>query len=89
MTKFKRRSVVIEAIQWKGHDHLCEYIEKAKYMPAELYKICYSCGCINGGHGDVNGGGRICPGDWLIIETDGKMHACHPSIFKAIYEEAK
>lgn len=51
--------------------------------------VCTQCGVRMHDHGwiDTPGEGHtVCPGDWVITETDGTPYACKPDVFAKIYE---
>lgn len=51
---------------------------------------CTHCGDIFHNHGWIDtleGGHRVCPGDWIIRSIKGEFYPCKPDIFEATYEE--
>ena len=80
--KFKKKPVVIEAVQFKdvGPD--------LEGMPKEL------CLCWDAGHGAENrphihtleGVMLVSSGDWIIRGVKGEVYSCKPDIFEATYE---
>lgn len=51
---------------------------------------CPECGKIFHVHGWIDtleGGHRVCPGDWIITGVKGERYPCKPDIFEATYEE--
>ena len=52
-------------------------------------EICKECGRIANDHGWVDtleGGHRVCPGDYVITGIKGEIYPCKPDIFIATYE---
>jgi hypothetical protein len=84
MAKYRKKPVVIEATQWfKDGDHGAVY----RYTGG-LDLDCIVCG-IHGDHGWIDtleGGHRVCPGDWIITGVQGEHSPCKPDIFEATYE---
>ncbi len=101
MPKFRKKPVVIEAVQWfKNGDHpedeyvhlegkLVRYFRRPD-VPDE--SICSECGKIFHDHGWIDtleDGHRVCPGDWIIRGVKGEFYPCKPDIFEASYEPVK
>lgn len=50
---------------------------------------CRHCGQTMDKHGWIDtleGGHRVCPGDWIITGIKGERYPCKPDIFEATYE---
>jgi len=50
---------------------------------------CGVCGVRMHDHGWIDtleGGHRVCPGDYIITGVQGEMYPCKPDIFEATYE---
>ena len=50
---------------------------------------CAKCGQLAHDHGWIDtleGGHRVCPGDWIITGVKGERYPCKPDIFAATYE---
>jgi hypothetical protein len=83
MAKFRRRPIVIDAIQWfKLGDH-----PSVKPYAGQL-------GAVSGAgpYGWVptlEGGHIVTPGDWIITGVQGELYPCKPDIFAATYEPAQ
>jgi hypothetical protein len=48
------------------------------------------CGRVMHDHGWIDtleGGHKVCPGDWIITGVQGERYPCKPDIFAATYEE--
>lgn len=77
MKKYRKRPVVIEAVQWFKHgDH-----EKVQ-VPKFFLNLNDVMGCIETLEGDH----LVKPGDWIIKGVEGEHYPCKDSIFRATYE---
>jgi hypothetical protein len=78
MAKYRKKPVVIEAVQWFKHgDH-----PEVTLLPI---------GGSNAGKGFIHtleGGHVVTPGDWIITGVKGEQYPCKPDIFAATYEDA-
>ena len=53
-------------------------------------KLCSHCGSIMHVHGwieTLEGGHKVCPGDWIITGVAGEYYPCKPYIFEKSYEQ--
>lgn len=53
------------------------------------FSVCPECGLMIFGHGFIDtleGGHRVCPGDWIITGVKGEHYPCKPDIFEMTYE---
>ena len=80
MSKYRKRPVEIEAIQWKG-DNFVEIdnfitIEHETYPKAGIIKI-----------PTLEGVMTATEGDYIIKGIDGEFYPCKPDIFKKTYEK--
>ena len=80
MQKFRKKPVVIEAIQYP-----CEHPALRK---CECYKdsrlACSACG--NEYIQTLEGAMVVRPGDWIIKGVQGEFYPCKPDIFEQTYE---
>ncbi len=92
MPKFRKKPVVIEAVQWTGENHreLYEFLEnnddfvrdsgKNFYIDHSKVKGGLVIKTLEGEHiADIN--------DWIIKGIKGEFYPCKPHIFKETYEE--
>ena len=103
--KYRKKPVVVEATQWfKNGDHPHDgdiagvqgHIVRYYRHPAIDGEVdCYYCQKPMHNHGwidTVQGGHRVCPGDWIITDdrvednSHGHYYPCKPDIFEATYE---
>lgn len=82
MAKYRKKPVVIEAVQYT------EYGKLVKGMCNS--KSCYVSGNTEPHVHTIHEGQlvNLDVGDWIIAEPDGKhYYPCKPDVFEAIYEE--
>ena len=79
--KFRKRPVVIEAIQYLGEnaEAIVEWMGRPYVFVAEGDPL-----IIETLEGDMSGS----PGDWIIRGVKGEFYPCKPDIFEATYEPA-
>lgn len=77
MKKYRKKPVVIEAVQWTGsnEDEVLAFFPEVDFV--EDYCIVQTL------EGDMRG----MPGDWIIRGVSGEYYPCKPGIFEATYEE--
>lgn len=77
MAKFRKKPVVIDAVQWQQHgDH--PRVKRRPDSASDLW------GFIETLEGEM----RVIPGDWVITGVAGEVYPCKDEIFKATYEPA-
>lgn len=92
MGKFRKKPVVIEAIQFDNLNY--EEIEQfvGKELKKDVHDAAYQAGAgapqmtliiptLEGEH-------IASPGDWIIKGVKGEFYPCKPDIFEATYEKA-
>jgi len=95
MGHYRKLPVIIEAVQWAGHDKQIVIPEvrqfdpygKSSYFGTSGY--CEHCGKTSQEHGWIHtleGGHIVCPGDWIITGVAGEKYPCKPDIFDQTYE---
>ena len=98
--KFRKKPVVIDAIQWNGANTAAVYefihgkfTTPRNYMDEERWfeydEICQRQGMIirtleDGNKGEAKHVASV--GDWIIKGIQGEHYPCKPDIFKATYE---
>jgi len=112
--KYRKKPVVIEAVQWhRNGDHPeddCAIFQRPTGLNGEMMDYpgegnvvryfrnpglhgqddCPHCGNKFHAHGYVDtleGGHRVCPGDWIIKGVKGEFYPCKPDIFELTYEK--
>ena len=88
MTKYRKKPVVIEAIQWFEYgDHDKVGFFRRPDIAGETMHV--ECGGIYHEHGWIDtleAGHRVCPSDWIIKGVKGEFYPCKPDIFEMTYE---
>lgn len=73
MAKFRKKPIVIEAVQWfKPGDHPAVSTISKSVLGIIL---------------TLEGQFYVCPGDWIITGVKGEYYPCKPDIFEATYEK--
>jgi len=82
MSKFRKKLVIIEAIQWTG-DNLAEIQTFMQDNLPEYVDIDNSLviGTLGGAH-------IASKGDFIICDIAGEYYPCRPNIFEETYESA-
>lgn len=80
---FRKKPVVIEAVQWHKHGDHPEV--RRPRNDGTRYEIHESCGIID----TLEGKHEVSPGDWIIKGVKGEFYACKPDIFAMTYETAE
>ncbi len=82
MPKFRKKPVVIEAIEWNGDMSSIEDMQLRSY-----------CQAVAQGLGDpalyietLEGTMKAELGDWIILGIKGEIYPCKPDIFEKTYE---
>ena len=92
MAKFRKKPIVIEAVQWfKAGDHeavvqASKTLDGMIFLHSQTWKD-YSAGCMQtfailtreGMH-------EVISGDWIITGVKGEHYPCKPDIFDLMYE---
>ena len=86
--KFRKKPVIIEAIQFKGTN----YLEVAKFLKKDLEGAKFDRNgkqCVSFSIYTLEGVMKVEIGDWVIKGVKGEYYPCKPDIFKKSYEEVK
>ena len=87
MAKYRKKPIVIDAVQWfKLGDHpVVRLYDKQDYTstgePMAMLDLGW-CPTLEGGH-------IVTPGDWIITGVKGEHYPCKPDIFEATYERVE
>ena len=82
MAKYRKKPVVVEAVQWDGdnRDEIAEFLPPGYWRQiASKYLLI----CTRDGDSEI---GLWC---WVIKDIDGEFCTCKPDIFKATYEKVE
>ena len=91
--KYRKKPVVIEAIQWNGLN-----LEEVKEFAGDslsyyIYDSAWKRGVaplkIGMGIQTLEGEMQVSVGDFIIKDIQGEFYPCKPDIFKETYEEVK
>jgi hypothetical protein len=80
--KFRKKPVVIEAVQWTGEN----VTECMNFCPPLLTETYRANGTLS--IPTLEGKMVATKGDWIIKGVKGEFYPCKPDIFAATYEEA-
>jgi hypothetical protein len=102
MPKFRKKPVVVEATRWfRNGDHPKDNPDgRPKDWEGQVVRyfrhprvggqsLCPHCNQRMHNHGWIDtleGGHKVCPGDWIITGVKGEVYPCKPDIFEATYE---
>ena len=79
MKKYRKKPVVIEALQYNGHnvDECLKFCDKAYKSPVQDFLTIRT---LEGMH-------KCSVGDYIIRGVNGEFYPCKPDIFEKTYEE--
>lgn len=82
MKKYRKKPVIVEAVQWTGENHaeMCEFIDP------EAFEIISRVGLVI--H-TLEGDHHASPGDYIVKGIAGEFYPCKPDIFMQTYEPVK
>ena len=81
--KYRKKPVVIEAIQWTGKN----YAELQEFTIYDFYRKDVDFGTTDATIKTLEGEFRVAQFDWVIKGIKGEHYSCKPNIFKATYEK--
>lgn len=81
--KFRKKPIVIEAIQWNGS---VESIDKINSRFGADVKYYADTGGVYVSCITLEGPLTVSPNDWIIKGIKGEIYPCKPDIFAATYE---
>ena len=92
-TKYRKKPVVIEAMQYDGTaGRATEIIDWALSQGGTITYHCDDGSCERDSHvltvRTLEGAMTALPGDWIIRGVQGEFYPCKPDIFEATYEVA-
>lgn len=88
--KFRKKPVVVEAIQWTGYnaDEMIAFMFTARTLRREDFES-PNTSRMPGGMlviETLEGDHKENPGDWIIKGVKGEFYPCKPDVFEATYE---
>ncbi len=87
MTKFRKKPVVIEAVQWIGKQSLNDVAAFLDNADVVFHNPYDENGYIT--IPTLEGVMQVSMGDWIIRGVKGELYPCKPDIFAATYESAE
>jgi hypothetical protein len=90
--KFRKKPVVIEAIQWTGNNELqiMEFVGKHLQVSKPPYWIEYEMNVPDEGYNisipTLEGAMKASRQDWIIKGLKGEFYPCKPDVFEMTYE---
>jgi hypothetical protein len=84
MAQFRKKPVVIEAIQFNGFDGSPDFVGQELALFLETAVIC--AGKRKLAIYTLEGKMEVSEGDWIIKGIKGEFYPCKPDIFEATYE---
>jgi len=79
--------VYVTAQQWFRHGD-SSYVTVLPAQKTKSTRLCY-CGELMEKHGVLKKGGKICPGDWIITNSNGDIYSCNKYTFMTHYKPIK
>ena len=86
MKQYRKKPVVIEAIQFDGNYDSANHLLKT----TDMHIVNIDCEVYDRTNFDIRtleGDMRVLPGDWIIKGIEGEFYPCKSSIFEMTYEE--
>lgn len=84
--KFRKKPVVIDAVQWLGtavsFNEILAAFPEMKWAPGEMGSYSFEVETLEGKH-------LATKGDYIIKGVAGEFYPCKPDIFEATYEAVK
>lgn len=84
--KFRKKPVVIEAIQWDGSREQADHIRACFGQDIDVFQ---DEGFVALGCRTLEGNLSASVGDWIIRGVKGEIYPCKPDIFSATYDPAE
>lgn len=86
MSKYRKKPIVIEAVQFTGGAYSIRKIVDELKIPIDLYEF------TNGSDGEfhiytLEGTHRADVGDWIVKGIKGEFYPVKPEIFEVTYEK--
>ncbi len=91
--RFRKRPVVIEAMQWDGTrpsiETCCRWVNAGVEEPILDYVFTGPDDVADVQIASLEGPHLVSAGDWIIKGVAGEFYACKPAIFEETYEPAE
>lgn len=90
MAKFRKKPVVIEAVQlrWDTWEEICDFagVGELSNGKPEGFNPCGDVNCIGLRIPTLDGLMEATQNDWIIKGVNGEFYPCKPDIFEKTYE---
>lgn len=86
--KFRKIPVLVDAVQWRKFGDL-KAVDHYRHPKGNGNRTCPVCDLPMVTHGwilGLDGGHRVCPGDWVVTGVNGEHYPVKPKIFETTYE---
>ncbi len=87
MAKYRKKPVVIEAVQWTG-TNIDEVLDFGNSGPSPLWGDDFAIADQYVVIATLEGKMTATPGDWIIMGVKGEFYPCKPDIFAKLYDPA-
>ena len=88
MGKYRKKPVVVEAVQFHGSTSAKNDIEQwIAGGPVPCSGGIHTADMTSFGIETLEGTMKVLPGDWVILGTEGEFYPCKPAAFAATFEE--
>jgi len=71
---------------FQGEGKIVRYFRRPDIAGDGICMHCVKTFHLHGWIDTLEGGHKVCPGDWIITGVKGEMYPCKPDIFAATYE---
>jgi len=90
---FRKKTVIVKVWEWQcdqAHSHPAVFLTEARPGGPGSQK-CSICGHPEYKHGETRSGmgSRVCPGDYLVKDSNGYLHVYRKTTFEEQYEEVQ
>ena len=86
MARYRKKPVVIEAVQWDEKKSTLKKIGCTDVVMSQHGHVDRPNECTNLRIRTVEGTMLVNPGDWIIKGVQGEFYSCKPDIFEETYE---
>lgn len=87
MAKYRKKPIVIDAVQWFTHGDNPDVLPFNSMFDNPCCSECHHDFVEHGRVKTLEGEHIVCPSDWIITGVKGEKYPCKPDIFKMTYEE--
>lgn len=84
MSKFRKRPIVVEAVQWIDKDDTNRLLNWLAFYEANIKGWVFHDTDVS--IPTLEGTMKAMPGDWIIRGVNGEFYPCKPDVFEKSYE---